>query len=361
MSDGGAPSRYVKLTKEQAPVDEVNPGELNQPIQVPQLAVYKCNECGQTLPENFEAPADEPWTTGIFGCTEDMDSFWQGFFCPSVLFGRVYETLSEEETSWKRACVCHSIVVEGGLTAASLLLCIPGIDPHTTFLFWEGLFFVWWMCGIYTGDFRQTLQRKYHLQNSPCDPCMVHCFLHFCAVCQAHREMKNRLSDNFVMPMTVVNPPPVQEMSSSNDGHHHDSVPVRKVFTVEFSARYARIKNITISKKMIGRDAASIPNVDLPSTTAGSRVSASLPCRRKSLVNAGQGDVFYGEDDVADLMFREDEVEQDSVMRAYRKHETKAQHGMPVYTNTFEPKAQRDSPSQVNQVFDRTAINGHVL
>ncbi|KAF3535399.1 hypothetical protein F2Q69_00019874 [Brassica cretica] len=36
MSDGGAPSRYVKLTKEQAPVDEVNPGELNQPIQVPQ-------------------------------------------------------------------------------------------------------------------------------------------------------------------------------------------------------------------------------------------------------------------------------------------------------------------------------------
>lgn len=37
MSDGGAPSRYVKLTKEQAPVDEVNPGELNQPIQVPHV------------------------------------------------------------------------------------------------------------------------------------------------------------------------------------------------------------------------------------------------------------------------------------------------------------------------------------
>ncbi|KAG5409471.1 hypothetical protein IGI04_005790 [Brassica rapa subsp. trilocularis] len=322
MSDGGAPSRYVKLTKEQAPVDEVNPGELNQPIQVPQLAVYKCNECGQTLPENFEAPSDEPWTTGIFGCTEDMDSFWQGFFCPSVLFGRVYETLSEEETSWKRACVCHSIVVEGGLTAASLLLCIPGIDPHTTFLFWEGLFFVWWMCGIYTGDVRQTLQRKYHLQNSPCDPCMVHCFLHFCAVCQAHREMKNRLSDNFVMPMTVVNPPPVQEMSSSNDGHHHDSVPVSHHSSdLVMRPLYERIKNIAISKKMIGRDAASIPNVDLPPTTAGSRVSASLPYRRKGLVNARQGDVFYGEDDVADLMFREDEVEQDSVMRAYRSDE----------------------------------------
>ncbi|CAF1753110.1 unnamed protein product [Brassica napus] len=226
MSEGGAPSKYVKLTKEQAPVDEVNPGELNQPIQVPHLAVHKCNECGQALPENFEAPADEPWTTGIFGCTEDMSSFWQGLFCPSVLFGRVYETLSDEETSWTKACICHSIVVEGGLTVASIAACAPGIDPHTTFLMWEGLLFVWWMCGIYTGNVRQTLQRKYHLQNSPCDPCMVHCCLHFCAVCQEHREMKNRLSDNFVMPMTVVNPPPVQEMSASDDSvpvSHHGS------------------------------------------------------------------------------------------------------------------------------------------
>ncbi|CAN8244652.1 unnamed protein product [Cochlearia groenlandica] len=50
-------------------------------------------------------------------------------------------------------------------------------------------------------------------------------------------------------------------------------------------------------------------------------VYASLPyfpasvkglCRRKS-------DVFYGEDDVADLMFREEE---DTVMRAYRIDET---------------------------------------
>lgn len=39
--------------------------------------------------------------------------------------------------------------------------------------------------------------------------------------------MKNRLSDNFVMPMTVINPPPVQEMRASGDrDHHHNSVPV---------------------------------------------------------------------------------------------------------------------------------------
>lgn len=31
------PSRYVKLTKEQGPTEDINPGELNQPIDVPQV------------------------------------------------------------------------------------------------------------------------------------------------------------------------------------------------------------------------------------------------------------------------------------------------------------------------------------
>lgn len=47
---------------------------LNVWIFLWQLAVRKCNECGQPLPENFEPPGDEPWTTGIFGCTEDTES-----------------------------------------------------------------------------------------------------------------------------------------------------------------------------------------------------------------------------------------------------------------------------------------------
>lgn len=37
MVDGGNPSRYVKLTKDQAPVEDIKPGELNQPIEVPQV------------------------------------------------------------------------------------------------------------------------------------------------------------------------------------------------------------------------------------------------------------------------------------------------------------------------------------
>lgn len=55
------------------------------------------------------------------------------------------------------------------------------------------------------------------LQNSPCDPCLVHCCLHWCAICQEHRELKNHLSDNAAVAMTVTNPPPVQEMKTGEN------------------------------------------------------------------------------------------------------------------------------------------------
>ncbi|XP_024970179.1 cell number regulator 6-like isoform X1 [Cynara cardunculus var. scolymus] len=217
MADGDNPSRYVKLNKDQAPVD-ISPGELNQPIEVPQLNVRKCNECGQPLPESFEPPAVEPWSTGIFGCAEDTESCWTGLFCPCVLFGRNYETLRDDYASATTPCVLHAIFIEGGLAVAATTAALHGIiDPRTSFLICEGLLFSWWMCGIYTGIVRQMLQKKYHLKNSPCDPCLVHCCMHWCALCQEHREMKGRLSDNFVMPMTLVNAPPVQQMNSDQD------------------------------------------------------------------------------------------------------------------------------------------------
>ncbi|KAG5249166.1 cell number regulator [Salix suchowensis] len=199
MAEGNV-SKYVKLTKEQTDVEEIKPGELNQPIEVPQLEVCRCNECGQPLPDNFEPPANEPWTTGIFGCAEDTESCWTGLFCPCVLFGRNIESL-RDDTPWTTPCVCH------GVSTALF----HGIDPNTSFLICEGLLFAWWMCGIYT--------------EFPCDPCMIHCCMHWCALCQEHREMKGRLSDNFVMPMTIVNPPPVQEMSATSENQDSIAAP----------------------------------------------------------------------------------------------------------------------------------------
>lgn len=230
MAEDMGNSRYVKLTKTQdAPVEDIRPGELNQPVEIPQLSVHRCNECGQPLPESYSPPADEPWSSGIFGCAEDTDSCWTGLFCPCVLFGRNVENL-RDDLPWNRACVCHAIFVEGGMALAGATALFHGIDPGTSFLIAEGLLFTWWMCGIYTGLLRQSLQKKYHLKNSPCDPCLVHCCLHWCAICQEHREMKGRLTDDMVMPITVINPPPIQEMTSvgtaekSTGGDQHETL-----------------------------------------------------------------------------------------------------------------------------------------
>ncbi|KAL5571636.1 hypothetical protein UlMin_021233 [Ulmus minor] len=222
MAEGNVQSRYVKLTKDQAPLEDITPGELNQPIEVPQLIVHRCSECGQVLPESYEPPGDEDWTTGICGCADDTQSCWTGLFCPCVLFGRNVETL-REDIPWTNACVCHAICVEGGMAVAAATALMHGVDPHTSFLICESLLFAWWMCGIYTGLFRQSLQKKYHLKNSPCDPCLVHCCLHWCALCQEHREMKNHLSDSAATQMTMVNPPAAQEMNSSEN--KEDSAP----------------------------------------------------------------------------------------------------------------------------------------
>ncbi|KAG6504081.1 hypothetical protein ZIOFF_036409 [Zingiber officinale] len=230
MSDDPVPSRYVKLNKDQdAPLEEIRPGELNQPVRVPQvvlvmamrtvfflcdqLEVQRCVECGQALPENYNPPADEAWTTGICGCAEDPESCWTGLFCPCVLFGRNVERL-REDVPWTNPCICHALCVEGGIALAAATAIFHGIDPETSFLIGEGLVFAWWICGTYTGIVRKSLQQKYHLKNSPCDPCAVHCCMHWCAICQEHREMKSHLSENLAVPMTTVNPPPVQEMSN---------------------------------------------------------------------------------------------------------------------------------------------------
>lgn len=88
---------------------------------------------------------------------------WTGLFCPCVLFGRNIETL-KGDISERAACIGHVICVEGGLTAAAVTSVLHGIDPQTMCLIYEGLFFAWWMCGIYTSMARQSVQKKYHLK-----------------------------------------------------------------------------------------------------------------------------------------------------------------------------------------------------
>ncbi|XP_044486356.1 cell number regulator 6-like [Mangifera indica] len=152
-----------------------------------------------------------------------------------VLFGHNVKNL-REDTPWTQPCICHAICVEGGIALATATAIFHGIDPKTSFLICKGLFFACWMCGIYTGFVRQSLQKKYQMQNSPRGPCMVHCCMHWCALCQEHREMKSRLSENMAMPMTIVNPPPVQDMNSARENQDPASTSGNNTTNLEMQA-----------------------------------------------------------------------------------------------------------------------------
>ncbi|KAG5554253.1 hypothetical protein RHGRI_011947 [Rhododendron griersonianum] len=233
MAGGGDQRlRYVNLTTDelQGPFEEIRPGELNQPIDVPSFP--KCDRCRQPLPENFTPLADEPWTTGIFGCAEDPDSCRTGLICPCVLYGRNVERLRDDGTRWIAPCICHAVFCEGGiaLAATTAALAFHGIGEALLVL-GVGVYACW--CGIATfaGTDRHLLQKKYYLEDSPCTAPAVHCCcLHWCALCQEHREMKARLSDGVVAPGTVVDPPPVQEMiNGSRDDNGTTPSPGRSV------------------------------------------------------------------------------------------------------------------------------------
>jgi hypothetical protein len=42
-------------------------------------------------------------------------------------------------------------------------------------------------------------------------------------LCQEHREIKGRLSENIASEMTLVNAPPVQEMKSTEEKESHEA------------------------------------------------------------------------------------------------------------------------------------------
>lgn len=55
--------------------------------------------------------------------------------------------------------------------------------------------------------------------------------MHWCALCQEHREMMNHLSDDSDVQMTVVNPPPVQEMNSGENKESFSLAPLPSTFS----------------------------------------------------------------------------------------------------------------------------------
>lgn len=90
MGDGAAPSRYVKLTKDQAPLEEIKPGELNQPIEVPQVFYFSLGDRGGRnltfLGDIFAASSFSHFSLWIRACILiSLVSFFQVIMCKVYL------------------------------------------------------------------------------------------------------------------------------------------------------------------------------------------------------------------------------------------------------------------------------------
>ncbi|TVU31715.1 hypothetical protein EJB05_23413 [Eragrostis curvula] len=224
------PSRYVELSKdldEAPPAADVRPGELKLPVRVPELEVTKCVGCGQLLPPGYQAPADEAWNTGIFGCAEDTESCWTGLLCPCVLFGRNAEAI--RGVPWKIPCTCHAVCIEGGIALAVLTVTAAFhsvVAPGVACMIAEGLVCGWMLTATYTGF--TSLIEECHFPNElavafgivfEASSRTLHAIIPWSiAVFTGARIVRSIVKGKGALLtresfQTIVNPPPVQEMS----------------------------------------------------------------------------------------------------------------------------------------------------
>ncbi|CAN6269912.1 unnamed protein product [Urochloa humidicola] len=104
------------------------------------------------------------WSTGLFGCFDDISGCCLTLFCPCVTFGRIAAIVDRGATS---CCV--------GGTLYFLLSAATG-----------GLGCLCSCC------YRSKLRDQYGLTETPCADCCVHFCCEACALCQEYRELKAR-------------------------------------------------------------------------------------------------------------------------------------------------------------------------
>ncbi|KAL5707574.1 hypothetical protein ACHQM5_018463 [Ranunculus cassubicifolius] len=141
------------------------------------------------------------WTSGICACCDDIHSCCIGVICPCYLFGKNAEYLGSG--TLVGSCMTHCILwglvnaLCCLLTGGGALIGLPG-----------GCFVACYACG-----YRRTLRAKYNLPDAPCGDLGTHLFCHVCAVCQEHREIRDRSQDD--IKRAQVKAPSIQTMESS--------------------------------------------------------------------------------------------------------------------------------------------------
>ncbi|XP_050273342.1 protein PLANT CADMIUM RESISTANCE 7-like [Quercus robur] len=115
-------------------------------------------------PASDTSPPEGQWSTGICGCFDDVTSCCVTCWCPCITFGRTAEIVDKGKIScFTAARNCFMLAYVFGIGAC-----------------------------IYTCTYRAKLRAHYSLPPKPCGDCCVHYFCFYCALCQEHRELKNR-------------------------------------------------------------------------------------------------------------------------------------------------------------------------
>ncbi|KDO64570.1 hypothetical protein CISIN_1g029667mg [Citrus sinensis] len=103
------------------------------------------------------------WSSGLCDCFSDYKNCCITCWCPCMTFGQIAEIVDKGSSS------CG---VNGALCA---LMCCVTCCP----------------C-CYTCFYRSKMRKQYTLKKKPCCDCLVHCCCLHCALCQEHRELRNR-------------------------------------------------------------------------------------------------------------------------------------------------------------------------
>ncbi|CAI9755973.1 unnamed protein product [Fraxinus pennsylvanica] len=102
------------------------------------------------------------WSTGLCGCCSDIPNCCITCWCPCITFGRIAEIVDKGSSSCGVSGVLYTLIAITGCAC------------------------------LYSCFYRSKLRRQYMLPENPCADCCVHFCCECCALCQEHRELKNR-------------------------------------------------------------------------------------------------------------------------------------------------------------------------
>ncbi|CAL5354806.1 unnamed protein product [Camellia sinensis] len=114
-------------------------------------------------PIRTQPDEEVPWSTGLFGCFDDVPNCCKTCWCPCITFGQIAEIVDEGKTSCGASGVIYGIIQ-----------IVTG-----------------WAC-CYSCTYRSKMRKQYKLRESPCADFFVHCCFESCSLCQESRELTNR-------------------------------------------------------------------------------------------------------------------------------------------------------------------------